>query len=476
MSFRSRRLARFGIAALLGSLATFASSQANADTAPASCDAASLTCTVGRASSLSVKIDKGLGTEIDSGWMDKGNIKIRTKFSIEPIKGEPFLALDMPAGSLVEASWPEKGQITLRAAAPQGGEGTMNVRYTLAPTLSANIYGITVNYDANQLINMLPGARFNYDQSAQAKVTGWGFGGAEAMAAAPPALDKSTIFALPFEQLGVDPGIVEGTLSIQAATRPTFKYTTKELRLDSGSVTSADGTTKIPAVDADFLDLNATVVGELTMTGALDVRPVVKIDSVSGYPTFGLVKFSFSAVKKEYSGTPQQVSFQNTTIHIPLPNIKVPSKPFSIGKAGAGGSVEKTVAIDSTGELEGMIEVSSSDPQFIVPSGKIKVGSKSKYDLKVMFKPSSDAPASATITVRSNDPDSPEQTFKVAANGARVGDEGEEEEDGNGRGSANAPQENDGCAVSTTSSSSKPGFFALGLGLAVVAFVRRRRS
>lgn len=475
MNFRS--IHRLGIAALLGTLATFATTSAHADATAtggsSSCDAASLTCATGKAAAISASLEKGLGTEIDSGWMEKGPIKVRTKFSIDPVKGQPLLSVDMPGGSIVEATWAEKGQITLKPVS-QGTEGSMNVHYTLAPTISANIYGITVNYDANQLINMIPGAAFGYDQRATATLLPWGWGTAEAMAAEPPPLDKSTIFALPFSDLGVDPGIAEGSLAIQAATRPTFKYTTKEVRLDSGIVTSADGTTTIPAGDADFLDLSATVTGELVMEGALDIRPVVKVDSVGGIPTFGLVKYSFSAVKKQYGGTPTAITFDRTQIHIPLPNVKVPSKPFSIGKAKAGGSIEKTVTIDSTGELEGVIEVSSSDPQFIVPSGKIKVGSKSKYELKVEFKPTSDAPASTTITVKSNDPDSPEQTFKVAANGAKVGDEGEEDEES--RRMAEEAAGNDGCSVSTTGTPSTTSFFALGLGLLGLGLVRRRRA
>src|SRR5689334_3782990 len=117
MNFRS--IPRLGIAALLGTLATLATSSANADTAAggtsSSCDAASLTCATGKASGIKASLEKGLGTEIDSGWMEKGPIKVRTKFSIDPIKGQPLLSVDMPGGAMVEASWPEKGQITLKS-------------------------------------------------------------------------------------------------------------------------------------------------------------------------------------------------------------------------------------------------------------------------------------------------------------------------------------------------------------------------
>ena len=124
------------------------------------------------------------------------------------------------------------------------------------------------------------------------------------------------------------------------------------------------------------------------------------------------------------------------------------------------------------------LEFTSSDPQFTVPAGAITVGSKSKYDLKVSFKPSSDAAATATITVKSNDPDSPEQTFRVAANGASLGDESEDGPGKNGKDSLDAPESNEGCTVANIGSGSagSSAALALGLGLALVAVSRRRRA
>jgi MYXO-CTERM domain-containing protein len=125
------------------------------------------------------------------------------------------------------------------------------------------------------------------------------------------------------------------------------------------------------------------------------------------------------------------------------------------------------------------LELSSSDPQFIVPSGKILVGSKSKHQLKVVFKPSNDGAASATITVRSNDPDSPEQTFRVAANGASLDPQGEEGGNGSRPGGVKElepPPSEGGCSTAAAGGGSTSGFAALlvGLGLAVAA--RRRRG
>ncbi|MBX3191847.1 MAG: hypothetical protein KF819_32955 [Labilithrix sp.] len=471
-----RSFSRAGLAALLASIATFAAAPAEA----APCDAASLTCSVGTAASLKAQITQQLPTQIDSGWMDKGNIKIRTRFTIDPVGQDPLMAIDMQKGALVEATWPEPGYVNLKPVLDQGAQGAMNIRYTLVPSLEASIYGINVNYNASQLVNKIPGAKFNYDSRASAPALPWTFAGVDLKMPAPP-LDASTIFSLPFSQLGVGTGVAEGTLSIQAAAAPTFKYITKQVAFDAGVVTSADGSAKIPAPDADFMEVSALVAGELSFTGSLDVRPVVKVDSVAGVPTFGLVKFSFSAVSKAISGAPMPVGFEHQTIRIPLANVKVPAAGVSLGEVKGGSEATKTITIQNTGELGAKLTFASSDPQFQVPSGEVKVPPKSTYDLKVVLKATNGGAASSTITVRSNDADSPEQSFKIGANGASVDDEDDAEGGGKGRRTGGKDSldpigENSGCSAAPGALPGTTTFAALGVALGLAMIARRRRA
>jgi len=472
-------MARAGLASLIGATGTLGAASAHAAAGDGGCDAVSLTCAVGTAA-LKAEIKTQLPTVIDSGYMEKGPFKIRTRFTIDPVGSDPLLTVDMPKGAMVSASWSEKGFITVRPVVEQGTKGTMDVHYTLTPSLEANVYGVGVNYNATQLVNKIPGAKFNYDKEASMPILPWGFEAA-ALPVPAPALDQSTIFSLPLTSIGVGTGTAEGTLAIQAAAKPTFTYVTKEVRLDSGSVTSADGSVKLAIGDADFINISASIAGELSLGGTLDIRPVVKVDSVAGIPTFGLTKYSFSAVSKPIGGgAPTAVSFDNTDIHIPLPNVKVPSATLNMGTVKAGATNEKTVTIDSTGEMAGKLTFTSSDPQFTVPSGDVRVDSKSKHELKVVFKPSSDGAASATITVRSNDPDSPEQTFRVAANGASLDPKGEgEDESGPRQGGVKdleAPPDEGGCSIGTVGGRSTTGYAGLALGLGLAVFARRRRG
>jgi hypothetical protein len=476
-------LARVGIASLLGALATFGASRAEADTAPAAapagCDVASLTCSVGT-TALKAQVKNQLPTTIDSGVMDKGLIKIRTRFTIDPVGTDPLIAIDMPKGAVVQASWSEKGFIVVKPVAEAGQQGTYKARYTLTPSLEASIYGIGINYNASELINKIPGAKFNYDATATTPILPWGLT-ATALSVPAPALDQSTLFALPFSDIGVDPGTVEGTLAIQAAAKPTFNYLTKEVRLDNGVITAAGGSAKIAIGDEDFLDLTASVNGTITLGGTLDIRPVVNISTVAGYPTFGLTKFSFSAVSKDIGGAaPVPVNFEQTQIHIPLPNVKVPSATLAMGEVKAGASAEKSFTIDSTGEMGAKLTFTSSDPQFTVPTGELRVGSKSKLDVKVVFKPSSDGAASATITMHSNDPDSPEQMFRVAANGASLDPINPDGSDAAPRAGGvkdlEPPPSDGGCSTAAAGSGGMSGYAALLLGLSLAVAARRRRA
>ncbi|MDF2692512.1 MAG: hypothetical protein K0S65_895 [Labilithrix sp.] len=501
--YRGRRLL-----AGLGMLSLVSGCSASAEEATGTSDAISEkdckrspSCVVAEAS-LTGTIDQKLGTEIDSGWLDKGLVKVRTHFSIHPPKGEPLVAIEMSKGALLEASWApaEKGTLTIRPRTEKGAAGEMKVHYTLVPALQAEIYGTQVNYDSTQLLEKLGdaarsgrgelegrspsnenGASFNYDAKASAALAPWGFEGVQVTIAA-PRLEQSTIFALPFMDLGVDPATAEGKLAIQAIARPTFTYTTKAIQLDGESVQREDGVTKLAIGDADSVDVIARIDGQVELSGELDMRPVVKVDSVAEIPTFGLTTFSFSAVSKSFGGV-SPVRFDGTAVHIPLPNVKVPTTPFSVGTAESGQRVAKKVTIQNTGELAAVMQITSLDPQFSVPKGEVRIAAKSTYELEVGFAPEGTGPSSTTIVVTSNDPDSPEQSIKVSANGpsALVEDAPAEEETpvaSTSGDEGDAPAKTStGCSMAATGrdSSGRVAFSAIGLALGLTFIGRRRR-
>jgi len=138
----------------------------------------------------------------------------------------------------------------------------------------------------------------------------------------------------------------------------------------------------------------------------------------------------------------------------------------------AGGSASKNVTIENSGEHDAVLAFKSSDPAFEVPGGTITVPAKGSYDLTVKFNSDNAGPASADITVLSTDADSPEQMFKIGANGADVG---------NGEGDGDLPgkaSDDSGCGCKTAGGTSTvPSWAGLGIAaLGAVVFVRRRRN
>ena len=449
---------RTALASITGILALLAASPAKAD-----CDPANAACSVGTAA-LRGQVTQKLATPIDSGWQGGNVIKVRTTFTIDPVAGDPLVKVDLPSGALVEATWTDKGFLDLKPITQAGQSGAVNVHYTLTPDLQAQIFGIPIHYNATQLVNMIPGAAFNYDARGTAPLLPWGFDGAQVQPQA-PALDQSTIFSLPFDQLSIPASTITGTLGVQASAQPTFQYRTTQVQLDSGSFASQSATARVPVVDGDSVDLRAQVVGELGVAGTLQVKPIVQADTVGGVDTFGLIKYSFSVATVDISGATTPVTFDAATVHIPLPNVKAPT-PVGFGDVQGGSSANKNITINNSGEMAATATFESSDAQFVVSKDPVKIAAKGSYALPVTFQAVSGSPASATITMHSNDPDSPEQTFKVGGNGADIGAVSSV--------SLNVNASSGGCSASPrTSSSSLLG--GLGLGLAIMALARRKR-
>ncbi len=79
------------------------------------------------------------------------------------MKGGPLFTVDMPKGANVEASWGTDKKILLKAQTGSQSDGLVTVRHTLTPAADIKISGFglsaTFTYDANKLLNLLPGAR-----------------------------------------------------------------------------------------------------------------------------------------------------------------------------------------------------------------------------------------------------------------------------------------------------------------------------
>jgi MYXO-CTERM domain-containing protein len=461
---------------------TFAASQAHADTAA---NAAGPNSSTGTAA-LKFDMAQGLDTSIDTGFLGPKVAQIRAVIKIDPVKdGGPLYSIAMPKGAVVQATWAGDKKIVLKAANGSQSDGTVTVRHTLTPSLELKVsaFGLTAQFafDADKLVNKLPGAKFAYDSKSTQQFAPWGFTTVDTKLSAPD-LANSVLFSETFDNLSeivtgdtLDPTRWDGNIGVRAATKPTFSYKTTKVML-SGSqtpITTVAGESVIDATDGDFMDVMAQVEGEMNVAGTMDIQPFISMTKVFGYSfstTIGITAFS-----KAYTVPTSKVAYQASVVHIPLPNVHAPTAGVDLGAVKAGGSATKTVTIENSGEMAAVMTFKSSDPQFTVDSDSITVAPKSKYDMRIKFAPNNAGAAMADIMVSSNDPDSPEQTFKIGANGADVGSTTGSKDDGLPATAANADS---GCGCKTAGTTSSTGGWAgiglLALGITVAA--RRRRN
>lgn len=470
---RAHTTLRYGFMVAVAAGLSIAATEARADVTGSSGGGAANSST--GTAELKFDYTKGLDTSFDTGFKGPSVVQARAVVKIDPVKdGGPLFSVEMQKGAVVEASWANDKKIVLKATNGSQTDGKVVVRHTLTPSVEVKVsaFGLnaTFGFDANKLVNKIPGAKFAYDSRATQAFAPWGFTAVETKLNAPD-LANSLLFSKPFSEFPeVVADNIEGTFGVRASTKPTFSYkTTKVMIAGADQPISGGGETVMDAIDGDFMDVMATVEGEMTVAGTMAIQPVVNLTKVLGFNF--TTSISIDAYSKAYTTPATPVAYQATMVHIPLPNVHVPTAGVDLGAVRPGGSARKTVTIENSGEKAAVMTFRSSDPAFSVPSGSITIEPKGRYEMQVGVNASNSGPASADITVASNDPDSPEQTFKIGMNGADVGPGNEEES------LPNASAES-GCGCKTVGTTMSNGGWA-GIGLAAVGVaaigVRRRR-
>jgi hypothetical protein len=481
------------LSSLLPALAVVAAAGHARAAAPSQCDEGR--CSTGTAN-LRLEGRDALRTSIDTGWLpscDNGQehcnkgLQLRADIALTPAPQGNLYVVDLPGTGLVEASWGNLTSLSLRLS-PGAATGTFTVTHSLAPRveLFVDIGPIEspepIVIDGTKLLNKLPGAQFNYLASASAtSQPGWAFGGMS-VTVLPPSLQATQVFSVDLP--GLTDKIVSGSVALHARSQPTFTFKTKRVLVDGLAITAdPNAQTVLPKIegDRDYVDLNATIEGELSAKGEMELIPSATLSRIGDMSFSPALTITFSSVHvtKKYEAPPQLYVFANKTLHIPLPNVRnprvVPREEIEVGTLGTIAS-----PIQNTGESEARITVTSSDPRFEVPQGALYIPPKSSRPLDIRFKPESLETSSATITVRSNDPDTPEFSFTVEAQGVPAPAGGGKRAPGqSGADGADQPGVADGCGckaagvAQTGGAGAFVGFWAAAL---ILGHRRRRRS
>lgn len=420
---------------------------------------------------------KGLETTIQTGWMGPSIVQANVGIKVDPVTaGGPLFVVDMPKGANVEASWGTDKKIILKAQTGGSSDGLVSVRHTLTPSMDLKLsaLGLSANfsYDASELVNKIPGSKFEYDSKAQQPFAPWGFSPVATKLDAPD-LSRAQLFSLDMAKMpDFVANNVTGFFGVRAASKPTFTYKTTKVTISGADGQIADGSSElvVDAADGDFMEIMTAVEGTMTVDGGMSIQPFVHLDTVKGAKLN--MDVGYDVYTKDYTAPPTAVNFQTVLVHIPMPNVRKPAN-VDFGEVKVGGSASKKVTIENTGEKEATMSLKSSNPAFKVEGGSVNLPPKTKYEFTVKYSPEAAEAASADITITSNDADSPVQSFKVGANGADVSEPKPESE-----GSATDVGANeDGCGCKAAGHSSTPGWAGFGiLGLGALVLVRRRRN
>ncbi len=494
---------RFGLSTLAVAATSLVGGAARADSTPSpsgKCET-TLQCSSGNAS-LRAQGRGPFVTTVSTGWLPacttpdpKGHcigdqdLQFRADIALNAPEdpAQMLYDVDMRKGAIVDVTWPDTDSLTLKLAGGAQTDGNFVIQHTLTPNVGVYVGKVGPfsldkewNWDASVLVQGAPGAHWNYLGTGTSQFLPWALGGTSVDVKGPD-LANSQLFSVPLQSLPGLSGILEGTLGMSATTSPTFTYKTTKVNFTGvgTTITQATPSAKIKVQNADAIDLFASVEGELTFTGTMEVLPVLTITKIYSLAINIQIPISIGAKTDYDSGkTPYVVTFPGTKIHVPLPNLSVPNDLIDFGTIKTGSQAEKKITVNNTGELGAILSIESSDPAFVVPSPQAQMTQKSTSDLVVRYQPTKDGPATATITVKSNDPDAPVQTFDVKGNAEPTaaapppGNTGTTEPPV----PAAQPASNSGCGCRVTSPTMSGEAGTALLGLAALAIVRRRRT
>ena len=468
MRVYSLRSVRVGI--MLAAIAGVALTGARAEASEFDAAAAGSRSSVGSAA-IRYQETRSLPTSIETGFLGPRIAQINVGITLDAVRGGPLYTVNMPKGALLEAAWGTDRRIVLKAREGNVNDGLVTVHHTLAPTVTFSIPDVSLNvtYSASDLLNKLPGASWDYDAKVNQSFAPWAFLPLDTRVAVANADDaRRQLFSMDVSELvQFVSKEIKGTFFVKASAATTFSYKTTRIAVSGaeGVITDSNDELTLPAVDGDFMDVMATVEGEMTARGTLGLEPGFTLTGgILGQTGASL---GVNVVTKDFTAPTTKVPFQTALVHIPMPNVRVPARGTDLGDIKAGGSATKNVRIENSGEKDAVMTFRSSDAKFTVTSQSVTVPAKSSYDLSVKFSPDSASPASTEIKVSSNDADAPEQTFKVGANGADVGADGD---------APTAAGGDDGCGCKAAGGSTLPSWAGFGLvGFAGTVLARRRR-
>ena len=444
-SFGMKTTSRVGVGLLVAACAVLATSEVLAD----SCDPETLLCSRGLLSQYAESYER-LPGEVDTGWLPEcgtgeppceHSLQFRAQFAFDKVldaANPPVYSVDMTSGAWVDAHWPETEFIELTLLPGGANDGIFEVTHSIVPEMAlylavSGLFTGKIALDAAMLASHPAGAKFDYMATGNAKFRPWSFE-PTLLSVKGNDLNSSKLVGISFSEIpdilaaGGFNDYMEGFLSLNATSDSTFTYQTTRVTVSGATepISADGGMVRVANPRGDYLEVQVGTDGVILYKSKIDFHVAVSITKLANFPV--TLNFPITVpMSLDLAEESVPVSFPNSVVHISLPNVLVPSTPIDFGTVETGDrSLTKKVTIENSGELGARLEFFSSDPQFKLKHTKWELLSDGDdFDLQIHFAPTKSGTQSGTITVKSNDPDSPVQQFSVSGNGIEenIGDQ-----------------------------------------------------
>jgi MYXO-CTERM domain-containing protein len=402
--------------------------------------------------------------------------------------------------------WPQAGKLQLIPRQPPKEGGTFTFTYTLKPTFSIFVDALNqqifFTIDPTQILDVLDKSgtvkEFKSSASGDCKFAPFAFD--------PPVVCKAkaipgTVFSFGLSDIGIDiDKFAKISLGMDVTTSDVqFTWQTTEISVAGGDlpITKDNPSTSIAYTGGSQLSPTAQAKGKLTYKGMTALYPTIATEEIAGFP----IKFKWPidvGAELPFEGE-IPYALNPTTVDILLPDLTVITSTnadgdVDFGTVEVGQQKARSVTLKNFGAMEVVGDVvSSQGGEFKVskPSFNLKPegDALSEEKLDIIFIPKKSGEVKATIFVKSNDPDEPEQIIKVKGFGKMPSEPEPEPEPEAGSGGTGGKKTNTGNSVTEETSTSDGGCGCRAAGtpparsagsLALLALaalgLRRRRS
>jgi MYXO-CTERM domain-containing protein len=241
--------------------------------------------------------------------------------------------------------------------------------------------------------------------------------------------------------------------------------TTEGEQVGGGPIMSADDTSAVDYLGGPSVELDVHPEGTVDYNGVLHLIPAFYVELLGNTWQIPIadIPISFPITETEWI-------FDRQRVHVPLPDLVLSKEVIDFGEIEVGQKSLVPFQVFNAGEAVLAVEMESSDPESfpLYEVEPFEVESYDTVDAAVRFIPQRAGEFKATISVASNDPSDPVQTFQLRGV-AFGGDPGlpppagpEVSEDG-------------GCACRAAGSKQAGGEMGAAAAIAIMALLTARR-